>query len=75
VIPNSPPYEVLEAVEEAAKVAFQLAAQGRHVSFAVDRPTGRLTIELHDASGWRISRLSPTDILRLPEAAAWRSSH
>jgi hypothetical protein len=75
VIPSSPPPELLEAVEAAAKVAFQLAAHGRHVSFFVDRPTGRLTIELHDASGWRISRLSPTDVLRLAEPAAWSSPH
>ncbi|MHB8691123.1 MAG: hypothetical protein ACYDHH_07730 [Solirubrobacteraceae bacterium] len=75
MIPSSPPPEVLEAVQEAAKVAFQLDAQGRHVRFAVDRPTGQLTIGLHDASGWRISRLSPTDVVRLPEAAAWSNPH
>jgi len=68
-IPSSPPAEVLAAVAAAAKVADQLAARGQHVSFGLRRVTGRIAIEVEDASGRLISRLSPSDVLSLAKGS------
>jgi hypothetical protein len=67
VIPSSPPDEVLDGIEAASAAFDRIAAGGPHVDFALDRPTGRVQIELQDASGQPISGLSPSDALRLAE--------
>jgi hypothetical protein len=65
VIPSSPPDEVLDAIAAASDAYDRLAANGQHVSFELDGPTGRLQIGLQDSDGRPISGLSPSDALRL----------
>jgi hypothetical protein len=65
VMPSSPPDDVIDAIGVAADAFDRLAANGQHVSFELDRPTGSVQINLQDSSGRPISGLSPSDALRL----------
>ena len=62
-LPASPPPELSDAIAAAADAYDQLAASGRSLHFALDPPTGRLTIQLQDSAGNVLSTLSPSQVL------------
>ena len=64
-IPASPPPEVLDAIAAAHAACERLEASGRHVRFNLDEASGRLALELTDARGTRLRRLSPRAVLDL----------
>ena len=61
--PASPPPELSDAIAAAAQAYDDLEASGRRLHFAVDPPTGRLSIEVHDLSGNVLSTLTPGEVL------------
>ena len=65
MIPSSPPPEVLDAIAKAAAAYDKLAASGRHVHFAVDRPTGRLAVQIQDRAGNTLSTITGAQALDL----------
>ncbi len=69
-IPASPPPEVLEAIARAHEAYERLEASGRHVHFDRNEVSGRLAIELTDASGTPLHSLSPRTVLELAAGAA-----
>jgi hypothetical protein len=64
-IPASPPPEVLDAIARAHEAYERLAASGRHVHFDLNEASGRLVLELTDASGTPLRSLSPRAVLEL----------
>jgi hypothetical protein len=62
-IPASPPAELTEEFSVAARAYDELAADGRRLHFAVNRATGRVTVEVHDLSGKVLSTVSPSQAL------------
>jgi hypothetical protein len=71
-IPASPPPEVLDAIARAHEAYERLEASGRHVRFDLSEATGQLAIELTDASGIPLRRLSPRAVLDLAVGTALR---
>ncbi|HTU97899.1 MAG TPA: hypothetical protein VMF14_18765 [Solirubrobacteraceae bacterium] len=71
-IPASPPAEVLEAIARAHEAYEHLEASGRHVHFDLNEATGRLAVELTDALGTPVRRLSPRAVLELAAGGAPR---
>jgi hypothetical protein len=71
-IPASPPPEVLDAIARAHEACERLEASGRQVRFDLNETTGRLAIELTDASGIPLRRLSPRAVLELAVGTAPR---
>jgi hypothetical protein len=69
-IPASPPREVLDAIARAHAAYERLEASGRHVHFDLNEVSGRLAIELTDASGTALRSLSPRTVLELAAGAA-----
>ena len=69
-IPASPPPEVLDAIARAHAAYERLEASGRHVHFDLNEVSGRLAIELTDASGTPLRSLSPRTVLELAAGAA-----
>jgi hypothetical protein len=69
-IPASPPREVLDAIARAHAAYERLEASGRHVHFDLNEVSGRLAIELTDASGTPLRGLSPRTVLELAAGAA-----
>jgi hypothetical protein len=69
-IPTSPPREVLDAIARAHAAYERLEASGRHVRFDLNEVSGRLAIELTDASGTPLRSLSPRAVLDLAAGAA-----
>ncbi len=69
-IPASPPQEVLDAIARAHEAYERLEASGRHVHFDLNQVSGRLAIELTDASGTALRSLSPRTVLELAAGAA-----
>jgi hypothetical protein len=69
-IPASPPPEVLDAIARAHEAYERLEASGRHVHFDLNEVSGRLAVELTDASGTPLRRLSPRDVLELAAGSA-----
>jgi len=68
-IPTSPPPEVLDAIARAHETYERLEASGRHVHFDVNEVSGRLAVELTDASGTPLRRLSARTVLELAAGA------
>ena len=68
-IPASPPPEVLDAIGRAHEAYERLEASGRHVHFDLDEVSGRLAMELTDASGTPLHRLSARMVLELAAGA------
>jgi hypothetical protein len=68
-IPASPPPEVLDAIARAHQAYERLEASGRHVHFDLNRASGRLAIELTDATGVPLRALSPRTVLELAAGA------
>ncbi len=68
-IPASPPPEVLDAIARAHEACERLAASGRHVRFDLNEASGRLALELTDASGTPLRPLSPRTVLELAAGA------
>ena len=68
-IPASPPPEVLDAIARAHEAYERLEASGRHVHFDVNEVSGRLAVELTDASGTPLRRLSARTVLELAAGA------
>jgi flagellar protein FlaG len=62
-IPDSPPQEVLDAMDAASRAYQKLRAQGRELRFAQDADTGRLTIEVHDLDGNLLRTIPPSKLL------------
>jgi hypothetical protein len=58
---------VWRAVDEAARRADQLEADGRELDFRVDELTGCLAIELRDLAGTVLSELSIGDAMAIAE--------
>jgi hypothetical protein len=69
-IPASPPPEVLEAIARAHEAYERLEAAGRHVHFDLDEVSGRLAVELTDASGTALRTLAPRTVLELAAGAS-----
>jgi hypothetical protein len=69
-IPASPPPEVLDAIARAHEAYERLEASGRHIHFDLNEVSGRLAIELTDASGTPLRSLSPRTVLELAAGAA-----
>ena len=69
-IPASPPPEVLDAIARAHEACERLEASGRHVHFDLNEFSGRLAIELTDASGTPLRSLSSRTVLELAAGAA-----
>jgi hypothetical protein len=68
-IPASPPLEVLDAIARAHEACERLAASGRHVHFDLNEASGRLALELTDASGTPLRSLSARAVLDLAAGA------
>jgi hypothetical protein len=68
-VPASPPPEVLDAIARAHEAYERLEATGRHVHFDLDEASGRLALELTDASGTPLRNLSPRTVLELAAGA------
>jgi hypothetical protein len=68
-IPASPPPEVLDAIARAHEAYERLAASGRYVRFDFNEASGRLALELTDASGTPLRGLSPRAVLDLAAGA------
>jgi hypothetical protein len=66
-IPASPPPEVLDAIADAAAAYDRLEASGRRMHFDLDAATRRLTLELIDADGNRLRRLTGAQVLELAD--------
>ena len=62
-IPDSPPQEVLDAMDAASHAYQKLRAQGRELRFAQDADTGRLSIEVRDLDGNLLRRIPPSKLL------------
>jgi uncharacterized FlaG/YvyC family protein len=62
---SSPPQEVLQQMDHAARVHDTLHAQGRELHFAHDDASGRMTIEVRDARGNVLRQLSPSEALQV----------
>lgn len=67
-IPPTPPPEVLEAMDAAARVARELHERGRELRF-VTGDDGRLRIELRDLDGNVLRRIPPTELLDIATGA------
>jgi hypothetical protein len=62
-----PPPEVWLAVDEAARRADDLEAEGRELDFRLDELTGRLSIELRDLAGTVFRELSVAETVAIAE--------
>lgn len=62
-IPDSPPQEVLDAMDAASRAYRVLREQGRELRFGRDEGTGRLTIEVRDLDGNLLRRIPPSKLL------------
>jgi hypothetical protein len=60
---------VWRAVDEAARRADRLEADGREVDFRIDDLTGCLAIELRDLAGTMLRELSIRDAVAIAEGA------
>ncbi len=65
--PSTPPPELSDAIATAAQSYDNLEAGGRRLHFAVDPPTGRLSIEVHDLSGNVLSTATPSQVLDIAD--------
>ena len=68
-IPASPPPEVLEAMDAAARAARELHDQGRELRFG-NGPDGRLQIELRDLEGNVLRTIPPSELLDVATGAS-----
>ncbi len=68
--PAAAPPELGSAIATAAQVYHDLAAAGRRLHFAIDPPTGRLTIQLQDASGNVLTTMTPSKALDVAAGGA-----
>jgi len=64
-VASSPPAEVLEALDRAARVLEELAARDVRMSFQVDEDSGRIEVEISDGSGQVIRRVPSSEALEL----------
>lgn len=62
-IPDTPPQEVLDAIDAAARAYRLLHAQGRELRFSQDGETGRLSIEVRDLDGNVLRTIPPSRLL------------
>ncbi len=61
--PAAPPPELSAAIATAARAHEALQSSGRRLHFAIDPPTGRLMIELHNLTGHVLSTVNPSQVL------------
>jgi len=62
-IPPSPPQEVLDAMDAAARAYQRLRADGRELRFARNAETGHMTIEVRDLDGNLLRTIPPSRLL------------
>lgn len=62
-IPQSPPQEVLDAMDAASRAYQTLRSQGRELRFAQDADTGRMSIEVFDLDGNLLRTIPPSKLL------------
>lgn len=61
--PSSPPQEVLDEMDGAARIHDSLRAMGRELRFAHDEQSGRMTIQVRDHGGRVLRTISPSEAL------------
>ena len=66
-IPDTPPPEVLEAMDTAAQAYDRLAATGRRLHFESDPLTGRVAVQLLDPEGGVVANLRASQVLHLAD--------
>ena len=64
-LPSAPPPEVLHEIAAASQAYDRLAAAGHHLQFGTDPATGRLAVDVIDASGRVSGQMSATAALRV----------
>lgn len=64
-MPSTPPAEVLAQMRQAADTWDSLQAEGYEVHYSQDPQTRRTTVELRDAQGVTVRRLTPSEALEL----------
>jgi flagellar protein FlaG len=62
-LPASPPPEVLEAIDAAARCYRDLHARGRELRFGVDADSGRVTVDVCDLDGNVLRSIPPSEAL------------
>jgi hypothetical protein len=62
-MPASPPPEVLDAIGAASDAYDRLAASGQHLHFAIDAPTGKVTVSVTDHAGNVLRTVAPSAAL------------
>jgi hypothetical protein len=64
-VPPTPPPEVLDAVDAAARTYNRLTANGVQLRFHVDDETGAVAVHLSDMQGTVLGRLTSSQVLEL----------
>lgn len=64
-MPSTPPAEVLAQMQQASQTWDSLQAEGYEVHYTHDPQTRRSAVELRDAEGVTVRRLTPTEALEL----------
>lgn len=64
-IPATPPPEVLDQVDAAAKAYQDLHARGRELRFEQDSRSGLMVIEVRDLDGKVLKRIPPTEAMAI----------
>jgi uncharacterized FlaG/YvyC family protein len=62
-IPTSPPAEVLEALDKAARVLEELASRGLGLHFEYDDATSQLHVQVTNGEGKVVREISPSTLL------------
>jgi hypothetical protein len=63
--PQTPPPEIIEAIDAAAQAYDELTATGQQLHFTVDQPSGALAVELLDLDGNPLTTISASEALRI----------
>lgn len=69
-VPASPPPEVLDAVDAAARCFERLHAQGRELRFERDDASGRVLVQVRDLDGNVLRTIPPSRALDVATGAA-----
>jgi|SRR5919204_5539979 flagellar protein FlaG len=62
-IPSSPPVELHDEIDRAAKRVDELRADGRELHFAYDKDAGRVQIQVRDLDGNVVRTIPPSKAL------------
>jgi hypothetical protein len=69
-IPASPPADVLEALDTAARVLEELASRGLGLHFEHDDATGQLHVQVTNGEGKVVREISPSMLLEIAAGVA-----